>query len=107
MLVRLGSALAAALVLFATATATQEAQAAGRPLVNPTAGVLPGNGQAITRTRIVVPDLAALGAARDSLTNSPAAPQQLEVAFFDDAVFTVNVDRVERLGKGVTNYYGS
>jgi len=111
MSVRLGSALFAALVLFASAVAPQEAYAAGNNrLVNPAAsGTLPpqANARAVARSRAVTPDLTALGAARDTLADQPTAVPTLEIPFFDDVVVNVVINRVERLANRVTNYYGT
>ena len=104
MSVRSGVAFAAALAfsLFATAAGA----AAG--LVSSGQGAIPQpNGSLITRTRAVSPSPAALTDTRSQLIANPGVASQLDIAFFDDVVLTVDVKNVQTNARGVTIYTGS
>src|SRR5690348_10940668 len=106
MSIRSGSArLAAFAFSFFAAVAGLDASAAP-PLVAPQGATQSTTG-VVLRTRAVAPDFSILAAARDAVTATGAA-QSIDIAFFDDKVLTISIERVERhQNRGVTNYFGT
>src|SRR5688572_15120184 len=106
---RLGSVLGLVVTLtFASITAAAQ----GRPsLITPPRGgdLLSGQdiGGAVTRARTVTPDARVITRALDALQLRPTRPVEIEIPFFDDVTLVVHLTKVERAGKGVTNFYGT
>lgn len=104
MSVRSGVAFVAALAFSLFATVAADA-APNRPSLIAARGDAGAGSGMLVRSRPVTPDFAVLGAARDSLT-AGGGTQSMDIAFFDDVVIGVNVERVTQPGNGVTNYFG-
>src|SRR5262245_25506135 len=75
------------------------------------AAQVPVNGDAsriaVTRYREVQVDREVLDSALNRLTGRPGSTQQIRIPFFNDRNVVVTLNRVERLGRGVTNFYGT
>lgn len=88
-----------------------DAAAQSRPsLVAPRVGgtvIQNAPGAVLARKRPVEVDFALLTRTRDSLELRPSVAQQMEIPFFEDKILTINVERMERIGRGVTNFYGT
>ncbi|MEO5693799.1 MAG: hypothetical protein ABIQ72_11785, partial [Usitatibacter sp.] len=64
-------------------------------------------GAALARKRPVEVDFSLLSSVRDALQLRPGVAQQMEIPFFEDRTLTINLERMERIGRGVTNFYGT
>jgi hypothetical protein len=63
--------------------------------------------RAITRYRDVQVDTRVLATAADIIQGRPGATRQIAIPFFADKRVTVTLNRVERPGRGVTNFFGT
>jgi hypothetical protein len=61
----------------------------------------------LLRSRSVAPDIAILKRLADRMQRAPGVPQHLDIPVFPELTFAATIDKVERAGNGVTNFYGT